>query len=198
MFNWALFWEDHPKKEENSLLWKNLRPDRYDYEQAFDQVDQLMKFSKYDNVLEVGCGSFEFYPYLKDKCKFIVGVDWSREMVSLAYKRHQVHIVHSAANNLTMFYDEQFDKVITMALIQYVPRNMFEATISELLRVTAEGGKLLIGDIVEVAPKDSEVFGYSKSDFEEIYNRLKSKYNLKHFKFSKSVFEDRPHLIIGR
>lgn len=198
MFNWALFWEDHPKKEDNSLLWKNLRPEEYDYEKAFKQIDSIMHFKKTDSVLEVGCGSFELYPFLKDKCSFLVGADWSREMVNLAYKRHRVHIVHSAAHNMTAFYDNQFDKVMAMALIQYVPQELFEATIIELIRVTSDGGKLLLGDIVEVAPADSEVFGYSKTRFEEVFNKLKSKYNLKSYEFVESIFEKRPHFIINK
>jgi ubiquinone/menaquinone biosynthesis C-methylase UbiE len=199
MFNWAWFWEDHPKKtHDKTILWANLRPSDYDYKASFDNINKLMKFKREDAVIEVGCGTFELYPYLKEKSDTVAGVDWSKEMVQLAINKHKATVTHSSAHNMTMIYDGQFNKVITMALFQYIPPDLFESTFEELIRITSPGGLLLLGDLIEISPKDSEVYGYKKAEFEEAFVRLKKKYNLKSFEYAESIFEKRPHMLIRR
>lgn len=185
-FDWQKFWEEHPLQNRDKVNEANVRPADYDYKKTLEYVAHTLDLDKDDELLDVGCGTGELTALLAPHVKLAVGADFSASMVELARERHTLPntmFVKQAAHNIT-FWDGRFDKVISIGMIQNVPYNFFKQTIYELLRVTAPTGKLLIGDVLETAPPEAQVFVYPK----EYWLKEFAEYNPK---FLQSSFEKR-------
>ena len=184
--DWQQFWEDHPQQYRDQVNEPNVRPADYDYKKTLDHVNKIMKFEQTDNVLDVGCGTGELTALIAPVVSLAVGADFSRMMIQLARERHtqpNIMFVKESALNLN-FWDGRFQKVLCMGMIQHIPPELFKQTIHEMLRVTAPTGKLLIGDVLEAAPPEAQVFVYPKEYWLKEFADYKPK-------FLQSSFEKR-------
>lgn len=181
MFNWETFWEEHPARTTNNIKWANLRTADYDYQKAYEHIDKSLAFEDTDSVLELGCGTGELTSITAQHVSFITGVDYSRSMINLAMKRYPSLLFMRAMGHILPFSDEKFDKIYLLGVIQHIPYQYFEPTIKELLRTVKKGGKILIGDVLEIAPKEAEVYEYPRDKF--------SQFAVSRFQVTKSYFE---------
>lgn len=99
----------------------------------------LIKFSKNDVVLDVGCGTGIITFEIAKLVKFIIGIDISNEMLGLAKKAKNVIYLKADATKLP-FADKSFDKVVSFTVLQDIKNK--EAALKEMKRVCK--GELLI------------------------------------------------------
>jgi SAM-dependent methyltransferase len=90
-------------------------------------------------LLDAGCGSGRTLDELATYGS-ACGVDASAEAVSLARRRG--HQVHTGAVEAMPFADGSFDVITCLDVIEHTPDD--RATLAELLRVTREGGLLIV------------------------------------------------------
>tara|TARA_B100002052_G_scaffold296605_1_gene325441 strand:+ start:1180 stop:1926 length:747 start_codon:yes stop_codon:yes gene_type:complete len=57
------------------------------YKKESKYISKLLKLNKKDSVLDIGCGTANHAIYLSRKVKFLVGIDKSKSMVSIAKKK---------------------------------------------------------------------------------------------------------------
>src|SRR2546427_8425088 len=118
------------------------------YRDAFSQVFQkewnrallAMNHTKADRVLELGCGTGVLLADLKQKYRFVVGSDVSREMMQAAWKLGALLV---AGDGSTLpFGRASFDLVICRGVLHHVPDR--RAALAEIHRVLRPGGEFIL------------------------------------------------------
>jgi len=96
-------------------------------------------------VLDVGCGSGLFFPYVADKTPLVVGVDISRNLLLKAKVRAKsfcnVHIIQADADYLP-FKNALFDVVFAFTMLQNMPTP--KRSLLEFKRQIKDDGKLVV------------------------------------------------------
>jgi ubiquinone/menaquinone biosynthesis C-methylase UbiE len=145
--------EDEKRRKGERIFWSKVAR-RYDgwVERAFADQYKIFKSKLIshvqpdDRILEIGTGTGEIAFYLAEKCKEVVGVDISSEMIEEAKakktklnKKNITFFVEDAYH--LPFPSESFDKVICVNALQ----TMKEPTraIKEGKRVLKKGGEFL-------------------------------------------------------
>ena len=109
----------------------------------------LFKIEPGMHLLDVGCGTGNFSIKLAEQGASVVGVDISREMLSIARKKAEqkrLNIEFKEMDGLSLqFPDETFDGVLSMATIEFIPD--YPEMILEMFRVCKKGGSILVGTI---------------------------------------------------
>ena len=120
------------------------------YQDAFSQVFQkewnralfTMNQTKADRVLELGCGTGVLLADLKQKYRFVVGFDVSREMMQAAWKLGALLV---AGDGSTLpFGRASFDLVICRGVLHHVPDR--RAALAEIYRVLRPGGEFILSE----------------------------------------------------
>ncbi len=108
-----------------------------------EKVVEMAEIESGDLVLEVGCGTgFTTLGIAKKVSEErIFGVDLSLEQIKKAKKKLGANFILGDAENLP-FRDKTFDSAISAGSIEYWPNPL--KGISEMVRVTKSGGKVVI------------------------------------------------------
>ncbi|WP_435333328.1 class I SAM-dependent methyltransferase [Haloarchaeobius sp. TZWWS8] len=99
--------------------------------------------------LDLGCGNCRHAELLTSRCARVVGADISRGLLETARRRadergFSVALVQSDASMLP-FGDDSFDIVVYVATLHHLPtRDARRASLDELARVLAPGGRALV------------------------------------------------------
>ncbi|MCD6547459.1 MAG: class I SAM-dependent methyltransferase [Nanoarchaeota archaeon] len=94
---------------------------------------KLIRFSKKDNVLDVGCGTGIITQKIARYVNFVVGLDISEEMIKRARLADNITYIVGDARHLP-FEDKKFDKVVSFTVIQDI-RN-WDKVLKEMKRVS--------------------------------------------------------------
>ena len=183
---WHDFWVKNGAGYGNAV---NLRPSTYDYSKAVEYIHDKIKIKPTDKLLDVGCGNGQMLEQISKFTKNISGVDYSKNMVSLTDNLMKkiggitgtYHVTSS--EDLSIFKDNSFDKLICVAVIQYFDNlNSARTTVSEMVRVCKPGGFVYMGDVLndDIIPNGgSGIYSYDPKALGEGYN----------YKVYKSYFE---------
>ena len=101
------------------------------------------------NILDAGARVGDYSIQLLNKgAKKVVGIDLSRECVELAKKRYKkiknLEFYQGDIRNLNKFKDNEFDIVICVGTIFYLPKKEMKIALNEFVRVTKPKGKVLV------------------------------------------------------
>jgi ubiquinone/menaquinone biosynthesis C-methylase UbiE len=141
------------RKWDESKFWSNVAPGYDDWiKRAFEDQYRVNrpKFRSYmqpdDVVLEIGCGTGDIAFFIADKCKKVVGIDISVEMIKVANaKKNEVREknidFHEADAYYLPFDDSSFDKVLCCNVLQTMKQP--ERAIAQGLRVLKPGGEYI-------------------------------------------------------
>lgn len=112
-------------------------------------VLKLCDLPKGSKILDLGCGSGNFSIKLAKLGYEVVGIDLSREMLSLASEKAQNEGLSIEFHEMNVydieFDDESFDGVISVAAIEFIPK--IQKAMDELMRVVKKGHPIIIGTI---------------------------------------------------
>jgi ubiquinone/menaquinone biosynthesis C-methylase UbiE len=159
----------------------------------FKKIDKVIDFvikQKPENILEIGVGTGIHASKLLTSCKHkisYVGIDVSKEMLSIARKRiegirkgNSVKLLVSDMHNLP-FKDSSFDLVYCVATLHH--SNDPDKAVLEMKRVLKKGGRLILIEPNRLFPTnfvlasldkaERNVFKMSMSNFEKWTNDLK-------------------------
>jgi ubiquinone/menaquinone biosynthesis C-methylase UbiE len=100
-----------------------------------------------DKILDLGCGNGRLFDVLKDKDVEYIGIDNSPKLLAEARELHaedQYRFIEADALNLP-FKDNEFDKIISIAVLQHIPSYNYRVLfLKECLRTLKKGGKLIL------------------------------------------------------
>jgi acetyltransferase-like isoleucine patch superfamily enzyme/2-polyprenyl-3-methyl-5-hydroxy-6-metoxy-1,4-benzoquinol methylase len=130
-----------------------------------------------DRVLDVGCGEGWVANALKDRCKEIIGIDYSEDAIGIL-KSHYPDIEghHMAATNL-LFPPESFDKVLCFELVEHLTVLQARRAVDEIHRVLKPGGGIIGSTpVVDSSPSTpstySHIHEYTEPELRELLSRF--------------------------
>ena len=88
-----LYWLQTFEKIANNSAWESkyasLNSATYNFFSRRESVKKLIKHNNYELVLDLGCGTGEFYEMLTEFTKSYVGIDYSESMISIAENKYK-------------------------------------------------------------------------------------------------------------
>ncbi|RPI77068.1 MAG: methyltransferase domain-containing protein, partial [Desulfobacteraceae bacterium] len=113
-------------------------------------------------ILEIGCGVGLLLYRIAPHCEAYAASDFSNEalqMISEQMARKglgNVNLFHNPADDFRIFDHLRFDVAVLNSVVQYFPsRNYLMKILDELISRIAEGGKIFIGDVRNLALLDA-------------------------------------------
>lgn len=124
------------------------------YESGLAEVDYLMKEVlaiypglKTDRSLDFGCGLGRLTFALKNHFQKVSGVDISSKMIEQANSNRRnsegVEFVLNEAKSLEAIPAESIDFLLSLIVLQHIPKKFIKGYLSEFLRVTRPGGLIV-------------------------------------------------------
>jgi len=163
-----------------------------DWRDRFDAlVNEHVKLPNEGRILDVNCGTgahaIEIAEGLRSKGE-VIGVDSSAERVQIARAKAQVKRIKEALFEQSLPYDLRFENDVFDVVIgdaSLLPANEVEDVLGEMVRVAAEGGRLVLkiatagsfGEFFSVfweALHDAGLDAGVMSDMEDLINERKS------------------------
>jgi len=157
------------------------------------EVNLMKKLLRRDfSILEVGVGTGRFALSLTKFVKTFIGVDISLPMLKLSKEKianasiDNVDFVNADAEHLP-FKSNTFDLVFSMHVMWHLPFDVQENILSELVRVTKPGGKIIFDTGNARTISLTHKLRHKKIDFEKVgyfiddrmLDKIISKYRLK-------------------
>tara|TARA_Y100000739_G_C20579446_1_gene452063 strand:- start:368 stop:1048 length:681 start_codon:yes stop_codon:yes gene_type:complete len=140
-----------------------------------------------DSLIDVGCGNGLVLSALSGYFKNLYGCDYCEDMVVIARELNpEAKIIQTEANNLP-FNNQITEYSLTYSIFHYLPSYQYAINcIYELIRVTKDKGRILIGDILDIKYKKSILLSDKK--------HISSKLPLIH-RYSEWMFYDLQELV---
>ena len=181
--SWAKSYDDDVKKDNGELkIYKNYE---LILQSIYDLVEDLNK--KNSKILEIGVGTGNLASKFLNSNYDIVGIDQSREMLSVAkekYPRLKVRL----GEFLKIPYDNKsFDIIISTYAFHHLNESEKCIAIEEMIRVLKDNGVIIIGDLM-FESKDSEekiLKNLSQKQIEIIKDEYYSYIDLLSYEFNK-------------
>lgn len=181
--SWAKSYDDDVKKDNGELkIYKNYE---LILQSIYDLVEDLNK--KNSKILEIGVGTGNLASKFLNSNYDIVGIDQSREMLSVAkekYPRLKVRL----GEFLKIPYDNKsFDIIISTYAFHHLNEREKCIAIEEMIRALKDNGVIIIGDLM-FESKDSEekiLKNLSQKQIEIIKDEYYSYIDLLSYEFNK-------------
>ena len=136
-------------------------------------IAEKIKDEKFENVLDLGCGTGTCGEFLKDKTKKLTGVDISQNMIQKAKeKRIYSELFTQDISDFLQHTKEHFDLIISADVFCYI--NQLNNIFKEIHEVLKPSGKLIF--TVEKSPDDKtqlQISGRYKHAKKQIEKELK-------------------------
>lgn len=129
-----------------------------------------------DDVLDVGCGEGIITAILAEKCRTIIGCDYSAEAIRIAKQRYpNIDFVYSNCTALR-FENERFTKVVLSDVAEHLLPQQFKRTLQEIKRVLIKGGTLILTSPLSGHGKNAStyahIYEYSEIEMESILSSI--------------------------
>ncbi|MEU4336555.1 class I SAM-dependent methyltransferase [Micromonospora lupini] len=122
---------------------------RADVEETTDWLGQLGLPTRWERVLDFGCGAGRLSQGLAPQADEVVGVDIAPSMLETARQLDRsagnIRFVLNDAPDLSQFPDGHFDLVYSALVLQHLPRPAIDSYLAEFLRVLRPGGIAVVG-----------------------------------------------------
>jgi ubiquinone/menaquinone biosynthesis C-methylase UbiE len=147
--------------------------DTYQSKVILPNLLRLLKVTKNQNLLDLGCGQGFFAKFYEHSCK-VVGVDISSSLIEMAKKScKNTKLYVSKAENIDFISQSSFDKVLIVLALQNIKG--YKETIAQIARVLKQGGScyIVINHPYYRQPKHSQWYWDNEN---RTQNRLVNKY----------------------
>ena len=141
-------------------------------------TDTFIKFLQHGStVLDVGCGAGVKSKYLTEKGLFVVGIDFSEEMIGLAKERSTASkfLVMDIKQPLT--FSESFDAIFAQAVLLHISKKEVRGVLKNLLAPLKAEGHFYVA-VKELKKGSGEEEIVRENDYGYDYERFFSYYTL--------------------
>jgi ubiquinone/menaquinone biosynthesis C-methylase UbiE len=126
----------------------------------YEHALEMLKLSKNDKVLEIGCGVGYQIPEIAKRCKDYTGIDFSKKSIMLCKTAKNIRLLVADAHRLP-FKKSCFDAVLLIDVLENL-RNP-EKTLEEVKRVLKDNGKIVVS-----VPNWRSIYGLVRFVLEKI------------------------------
>lgn len=132
-----------------------------------DIRSKLRMSAEVRNLADIGCGNGLVLGQLIHERTRIAGVDYAEDMIREAKRILPDGDFYAQGANQLPFANKAFDRVLCYSIFHYFPSDTYALeTLAELVRITAPGGTILIGDILDRDHED-RIKGSSDPEIEK-------------------------------
>ena len=142
--SWAKSYDDDVKKDSGKLkIYKNYE---LILQSVYDLVEELDR--RNSNILEIGVGTGNLASkFLKNNYE-IIGIDQSREMLSVAKEKYPSLKVRLGEFLKIPYNNKSFDIIISTYAFHHLNDDEKYIAIEEMMRVLKDNGLIIIGDLM--------------------------------------------------
>lgn len=181
--SWAKSYDDDVKKDNGELkIYKNYE---LILQSIYDLVEDLNK--KNSKILEIGVGTGNLASKFLNNNYDIVGIDQSREMLSVAKEKYPSLKVRLGEFLKIPYDNKSFDIIISTYAFHHLNEREKCIAIEEMIRALKDNGVIIIGDLM-FESKDSEekiLKNLSQKQIEIIKDEYYSYIDLLSYEFNK-------------
>ena len=152
---WKTFWRDHARSSLNDHAQRQVlrtlerKPiESSQFQEIMKYVQDKMRVCESDEILDFCCANGLFSTYFAKRCKKVVGVDFSEDLIGqidLARYKNISAVVGDIRE--VKFNERSFDKVLLYAGLQYVSHKDTVGLFEKVAAWLRTGGAFFIGDI---------------------------------------------------
>ena len=171
---WKSFWTKHAEITINkdlqcqvlrTLEKKPISED--EFKGILNYVEENMKITKSDEILDLCCGNGLFATSFSSKCKRVVVVDFSKELIAQVDVNMHRNITPFVGDIRNINFKEGvFDKVLLYAGLQYLSYKDTILLFEKVIKWLRDDGIFYIGDIPDM---EKIWFFYNSEERERIY-----------------------------
>ena len=126
-----------------------------------DVLIKKMNPQRREVILDLGCGTGRYVKELSEKCRKIIGVDFSKEMLEVAkVKNPNVEFYQKDITKRLPFKNNTFDKIISSLVFSHLTD--ISKPLKECRRILKKSGKLFITDFPGGSTIDWKSIKYKK------------------------------------
>lgn len=181
--SWAKAYDNDVKKDNGAL--KIYRNYKLILQSVYELVEKLKR--KNQKILEIGVGTGNLASKFLSNNYDIVGIDQSREMLSVAKEKYPMLKVRLGEFLKIPYENKHFDIIISTYAFHHLNESEKCIAIEEMMRVLKDDGTIIIGDLM-FESKDSEkriLRDLSEEQIEEIKDEYYSYIDLLSKEFNK-------------
>ena len=166
MTNWAEYWASSIKifgkteyLEQVGHVFKGLPYSDSQFELMVSNISQLLSLDEEDELLDLCCGNGVITHKLAEKCKRVVGVDFSKPLLDIANRDHRLRNLtykHMDLHDLGTNFERShglFNKVLIFGALQYFESRDLTSLLRNIINLTANKRTILIGSIPDADRK---------------------------------------------
>ena len=117
---------------------------RVEIQTIVEQIDKIAPNLPRKSALDFGCGIGRLSFNLASHFDSVTGVDISAKMLEIAQSNHRkpdnLELKLNSKTNLSLLASNRFDFVLSLIVLQHMPRRYVKAYLSEFVRVAKPGG----------------------------------------------------------
>ena len=166
---WEQYWAD-----------KNNPQHRYESEEFYCKLanEHLYHMGGGRRLLDFGCGSASLLVYYSRSYQYLVGADFSENMIKAARDRVElkkiknIELVHADDKQIWNHLKEKFDGISCSGVIQYLDLPQIEYLIQQGKQWINEGGKICFFDVIDPRIYHLWMSGVLKGQKSNIFNMI--------------------------
>ncbi len=139
----STFW-NKLASEYRHAQWEKSELSLFDYQMTSDGLIENLNPQPNDSILEIGCGPGTWTEIIAQKCKNLVAVDISSEMLNEAKRRcsgqKNIKFIHSDIMDVEL--KDKFEKIFCVRVLEYVANK--KALLKKLSLMLKKNGRLVI------------------------------------------------------
>lgn len=120
------------------------------YQGLMQELEKELDLQASDVVLDVGSGTGNFILKIKNKCKKIIGVDFSEHGLKIHKTKdpEAEHMILDITQEFP-FSDNYFSKIVSNNVIYTLNKNQQISALQEIFRILKPGGRFVISNVKE-------------------------------------------------
>lgn len=126
-----------------NLRWEKNRLTRFERDLTRRTLEAEVGDEKVDSILELGCGPGTWTGLLAQRARKLTAVDLSPGMLEQARRSvPEAHVAFVNADAVSFHTDEQFDRVVSVRVLEYIPE--WETVVRKLGVLVKPGGRAVL------------------------------------------------------